>query len=79
MFVFISGNCLAHCVIAKLAANGWFCIYLCSFQEFAVKQALNNKIISKLNTVNVSVLAYTYEFLLIDLKLSQPSGFLLPL
>jgi hypothetical protein len=25
------------------------------------------------------VLVYTYEFLLIDLKLSQPSGFLLPL
>ena len=45
LFVFISGNCLAHCVVAKLVAIGWFCVYLCSFQEFVVKQSLDNKII----------------------------------
>ena len=41
---FISGNCQAHCVIAELASDGWFSIYLCCFQEFPVKHQQHNQI-----------------------------------
>jgi hypothetical protein len=32
------------CVIAKLASDGWFSIYLCCFQEFPVKHRQHNQI-----------------------------------
>jgi hypothetical protein len=75
---FISGNCLAHRVIAKLATNCWFCVYLCSVQEFAFKQSPHNQIIAvKLKYCEYYCVSLYFTVSTNRTKLSPPSGVLL--